>query len=199
MFQAKEEGMQDTGLNILTVPYLGPAKLSNVEVKEVGSVPNCLQFTFTLSGDDMEGNSVKGINHQHVEWAPNDNDDAETKQKKVDRIAYIAGRIVPEEKVLGIQATTWVDYCKAVINLLEDHAYSSRNLVIKVLGNVWQGKARVKFPGYNSFVTTEDGKPLTWSANELKQNQEYLSALGAKPTAATDDAVALDDVEQAGF
>jgi len=200
-FQASKDGMKDTGMNYLAVPYLGPAKLSNVSLEKVGDVDNCIKFKFILEGEDIEGNNANGVEHEHVEWAPNDADPEDSTQKKVDRIAYIASRIVPEEKVEAVQATNWVDYCKAIIQLMEQHGYQTKDLVIKVLGNVWKDKVRVKFPGYNSFITTPDGKPLTLSPNEKKQNAEYLQAVASKPTSDPSDsnAASLTDVDEAGF
>jgi tRNA nucleotidyltransferase (CCA-adding enzyme) len=194
VFSPSKDGMKDTGMNILTMPYLGPAKLKSLELKEIGGVENCAQFTFHQLKEDIKGNNVSSLEHQHVEWTPSEQDAEESIQKKVDKVAYIASRYIDPEKLDAIQATNWKDYIKAVTALLEAHNYTQKQVYIKVLGNVWNNKPRVRFPGYKSFISTEEGI-LTFSAKEQKQNQEYLDALGSKPTEESE----IANIEEAGF
>src|SRR5690625_77850 len=201
MFKASKDGMKDTGLSFLTTPYLGPAQLKEVALAEVNNTPDCLQWTFELKGEDDKGNDVSGIEHQHVEWAVNEQDDQESIQKKIDRIAYMTSTIVPEEKIQAIEAPNWKAYCHAIIELLQSHGYTQRQLEIKVLGNVYNGKARVRFPGYNSFIKGEGGKPLTLSPREREENAKYYAAQNAAPSEPTLDVGSMNvsDLYDAGF
>ena len=199
VFQSSKEGIKDTGFNILTVPYLGPAKFNKAEVAKIGSVDDCFVVSFDLLGTDIRDNDVSSLNHQHVEWAPNDQNDEDSIQAKVDRIAYIASTVVPDEKVVSVQATDWVDYCKAIIELMETYDYKSKEVEIKVIGNVYKGKTKVNFPGYRNFITTPDSKPLTFSASEQKKNEEYMKAVGSTPSSTNEDGVDIGDVDEAEF
>jgi len=199
MFKASENATEGTGLSYLDTPYLGPAKAQKVELTEVNGTPDCFQITFgNLEGNDYKGNSVSSsTTFQHLEWAPSEGDADEDTQKKVDRIAYIAGRYAPKDRVEAVEATGWVEWCEAIIQLMRQHSFTDKQVYIKAMGSVWQGKPRVKFPGYRDFLSTEPND-LSWSASERESNEEYFDALGSAPSPASEEEV-VDNVEEAEF
>ena len=199
MFKASENATEGTGLSYLDAPYLGPAKLKDVSLEEINNTPNTIKFVFgDLEGTDYRGNNVSSSTTlEHVEWGVDSSTSDEDIQKKVDRIAYIAGRFAPKDRVQSIEATDWVGYCEAIIQLLNQHNYQQKQVYIKAVGNVWQGNARVKFPGYRDFIAEEEGE-LSWSSSERQQNEEYYEALNSSPSPAGEDEV-VDNVEDAEF
>lgn len=198
MFKASEGATEGTGLSYLDMPYCGPAKIKDISIEEINDTQNCWKVVFgDLTGEDVKGNTPKpGTTHEHVEWSPNESESDEKIQNKVDRVAYIAGKVAPKERVESIQAENWADYIKAVNQLMEQAAYSSKQLYIKAVGNVYNGKARVKFPGYRDFLSVDPD--LGFSAKEQASNDEYLEAM-ASPASPANEQEVVEDVEQAAF
>ena len=197
MFQASANADQGTGLNLLDMPYIGPANIQKIEIAEVNDTPNCFSVEFgNFTGTDIQGGSQAGKIFNHTEWAPKDGESAEDTQKKIDRIVYICSKVAPKETLLAIQAANWVEYLNKVLVIVNQAQYVGKTVYIKAMGNVWEGKPRVKFPGYRSFISVEND--LTFSAKESAQNQEYITAL-TTPSAAGAPAGATTSVENAGF
>lgn len=198
MFKASENATEGTGLSYLDMPYCGPAKIRDVSIEEINNTPNCFKVTFgDLNGTDVKGNDIKpGTTHEHVEWKPDADTDDKKIQSRVDRIAYIAGKVAPKERVESISADSWDGYIAAVKELMEQAGYSSKQLYIKVLGNVYNGNARVRFPGYRDFLSEE--ADLGFSAREQAENEKYLEAIAAPASGANESGV-VDNVEEAGF
>lgn len=198
MFKASKGATEGTGLSYLDMPYCGPCKIKDVSIEEINDTPNCWKVVFgDLDGTDVRSNELKpGTTHEHVEWAYDESDSDEKNQNKIDRIAYIAGKVAPKERVEAIQADNWEDYISAITQLMEQAGYSAKQLYMKAIGNVYKGKARVKFPGYRDFLSTEPD--LGFTAKEQASNEEYLAAMAAPASNATDEGI-VEDVENAAF
>lgn len=200
MFKASQDAAEGTGLSFLDIPYLGACNLVDVEITEINDTPNCFNATFgNLTDEAWDGDiPSQGTTHQHTEWAPSGQDDDKKVQNKVDRITYIASRVVPKEQALAVEGTDWASWLQAIVNLIKQSNHSDKQLYMKAPGNVYNGKTRVKFPGYRDFLSTQEGE-LSWSANEKAANEEYMQALRAPSSTVEDDMVADPDVEEAGF
>lgn len=198
-FKASDNATEDTSLSYLDVPYLGPCKLKEVKLEEINDTPNCYKAVFgELEGKDYSGKDVpSGTTHEHVEWAPNANDDDDSIQKKLDRIAYIAGRVAPKDAVKAVEGTDWESYVSAMIQLMKQHQHSQKQLFMKALGDVYKGNPKVKFPGYRAFLSNEEGQ-LSWTAKERASNEEYLEALKS-PASGADNEGVVDNVDDASF
>lgn len=198
MYKARKEGIEETSSNYLNMPYLGAAVVKDIAVKEVGTSPNNFVVTFDLLGQDINGTDVKGVEHDRIEWSPNQDTAEDKEQGKIDRIGYFAGKFVPEEEVLAVEGQNWRDYCSKMLQLLQRHEVVGKECNIKVVGNVYKNKARVQTPMYPGWIYT-DGTMPSFSTKELEANREYIAALSAKPDQASADGVTADQIDEAGF
>lgn len=196
MIGATKEGIQESQYaNYLNMPYIGPAVVSNYELTEIAGQDNVFSVEFELQGSDIKDQNVEGFIHSRLEFEPEGD---EKLQKAVDRIAYFAKKFAAEEDVMAIKGQNWRDYCSKMIQLLNAHNVKGAEATIKVIGNVYNGKARVQSPKYPGWIST-DGKPLVFSKKEMEANAEYLAALTAAPTPTEESAVSVDLVDEAGF
>jgi hypothetical protein len=60
-------------------------------------------------------------------------------------------------------------------------SYKGVKLQLKIVGNVYQGKATSGFPGYIPFVKKQSEGGLAFSAKETAANNEYYKTIAAKP------------------
>lgn len=199
MIKSSKDATKGTGLNFLTTPYNGPVSLKDMKVEKVGSVEDSLKIVFELKGEDVNGNSVSGIEHSHAIWAPDTSNDEDV-QKKADMTVYIASRLVPKDKIEDLQAiegSSWKEFANNVINFVrENGGFERTDISIKVPGSTYGGNFKVKFPGYKDFITNSEHAPLTWSNSELEENHAYLQGKDAKPdTEITTEGVDLDDAD----
>lgn len=180
MIKATQDGIKGSGFNFLTTPYLGPAKFVSLALEEINNTEDCAVFKFECLAVDVQGNNVKGLEHQHVEWNPEE--DEVRLQKNIDRVGYIVSHLVPSEEILSVSAPNWTAYIKKMIELITQHKSTSReDISIKVMGNTYN-KPKVNFPGYHAFIANKDSAPLTWSQSEIRENGKYLSGKGSEPT-----------------
>lgn len=189
MISASKEGIEGSGFNFLTTPYLGSAKFKSLTKEEINNTDDCAVFKFECLESDIQGNNVKGLEHQHVEWNPADDEDK--LQKKVDRLGYIISHLIgttlEEGKsiVSSVSAPNWSAYVTEMIKLVNEHKSVDRtDLSIKIMGNTYS-KPKVNFPGYPAFMANKDSAPLTWSQSEIKENNAYLNGKSSAPTEMT--------------
>lgn len=198
MFKASPEGTRETSTNYLNMPYLGSATVKDIKLEEINNTENCFVVYLETHGEDIKGNSVNGFIHNRTEWAPDENTDQEKVKKAIDRIAYFVAKFAPEEEVLAVEGTNWRDYCSKMIQLLNKYNAIGTEANIKVIGNVYNGKASVQTPKYPGWIYT-DGSMPAFSKSELAANREYLAALSATPTSTDEQSVDMDLIDEAGF
>lgn len=169
----------------LTQPYLGPAKLTSGGFAEVGKEVKypVIQFAFECLGAD-----VKGIQYEETIFEP-DADNDERIDKMRSRVAYILQYFCGEEMALAAvnAATSFENLGVNVGKALErsEAVWKEKVVQIKVLGSVYNGKARLGFPGYKGFIADgESSAPLAWSRRELNDNAEYKAAIETPATEA---------------
>lgn len=133
-------------------------------------------ITFLFTGPN-------GQAHQHTEWEilATDNDAEKKADNLVLRIGHILRKFVSPEVVAANVATTWEQLTAWVMATLPQ-GFQTVSLDLKVLGNVYNGKATSAFPGYLPFVV-KSGDPLSFSAKETAANNEYYAFIAAKPDA----------------
>lgn len=198
MFKATKEATTETSVNYLNKPYCGPAEVTNIELKEIAGSDNNFVVTFSLLGEDIEGRPVTGSIYNRTEWAPDANTAEDKVQNAVGRIAYFAAKFVPEEEVLAIEGQNWRDYCSKIMQLLTKYEVVGKGANIKVIGNVYNGKARVASPKYPGWIYT-DGTMPSFSNKEIDANREYMQAINSAPSEASADAIPNADFGDAGF
>jgi len=171
-----------------TQPYLGPMKLLSGGPSEVGREVKypVIQFTFELLGDD-----AKGLQHEHVIFEPQDSNDDERVDKMRTRVAYILKYFCGEEMALAAvnAATSFQGLATNVKKALErtEASWKTKTVTGKILGSVYNGKARLDFPGYLGFIADESsGSPLQWSRREIADNAAYKAALETPATEASE-------------
>lgn len=197
MFKPSKEGIQETAENYLTMPYIGSGVITDIDLKEIAGQDNVLVTTFKLNGEDVTGKSVKGSTHGRLDFPPN-LDDPDKVKKAVDRIGYFAMKFAPEEEVLGVNGSNWRDYCSKIIQLLNKHEVIGAEVNIKVVGNVYNGKARVATPMYPGWIYVGEELP-SFSKSELESNAEYMQVINSVPDETTENAVNPELIDEAGF
>lgn len=167
----------------LTKPYLGPAKLLSGGFNEVGREIKypVIQFTFECLADD-----VKGVRYEETIFEPDAGED-EKIEKMMSRVGYILQYFAGEETTLAAvnAAQSFENLGVNVGKALErtEDIWKDKVVKIKVLGSVYNSKARLGFPGYKGFIAdSESAVPLVWSRRELSDIAEYLASLQAPPT-----------------
>lgn len=196
MIGATEEGLQESQYSsYLNTPFIGKASVKEFGLKEIAGQDNVFYIDFEVLGNDWLGQNVSGFVHSRIEFPPADD---EKLQKAVDRIGYFAQKFAPKEEVMAVKGANWRDYCSKMIQLLRSHSVEGADANIKVIGNVYNGKARVQSPKYPGWIST-DGSPLVFSNKEIEANKEFLAAQKAAPSETTQDSVAVDAIDEAGF
>lgn len=198
MFKATKEATTESSVNYLNKPYCGPAEVTNIELKEIAGSDNNFVVTFSLLGEDSEGKQVTGSIYNRTEWAPTADTADDKVQNAIGRIAYFAAKFVPEEEVLAVEGQNWRDYCSKIMQLLQKHEVTGKGANIKVIGNVYNGKARVGSPKYAGWIYT-DGTMPSFSNKELEANREYIEAKNAAPSEAAASNIPNADFGDAGF
>jgi len=193
-FQTSKEGIQGTGgAPRLAYPYVGPARLINVENRTVegandATYPNVLAFTFELAGKDVKGNDVTNHVTEKLEWEPREDDDAKKVQNKLNRIGYISKYWVGDEKAASFSGNTWKEYIDNVVaafNALDD--YSKKIVRVKVNGQVYNNKPGLDMPNYKGFISDDNSAaPVSFSQREIQDNNKYIAATDAVATSDTD-------------
>lgn len=171
----------------LTKPYLGPAKLLSGGSDTVGkdSQYKVIKFTFLVLDPDL-----KGVQHEHAIFEP-DSSDEEKVDKMRARVAHILKYFVGEEMALSAvnAATSFDNLGTNVTKALErtEAQWKDKEVSIKVLGSVYNGKARLDFPAYLGFIADEESAAaLAWGRRELSDNAQYLAALETPATSSTE-------------
>lgn len=193
-FQTSKQGIQDSGgAPRLNYPYIGPARLINVENqtiegKDGTEYPNVLTFTFELGGTDILDNNVRGQVVEKLEWAPREDDDAQKTQNKIDRIGYIAKYWLGEDKAAAISGNSWEEFINNVVDefkKLDD--YTKKVITLKVTGQVYNGTPSVNIPNYRGFISDDDSaSQVTFSKKEIQDNNRYVAEMKSSPTESGD-------------
>ena len=190
MFKATEEGIKETTTNYLNMPYLGPAQVESVKIADTKFDTDCFIVEFTLLGKDVLGNPVSGHTYSKIEKDPTDNEDPDRVSKAVNRVAYFVAKFFPDEKqgeILAIQGVNWKDFCRKMIQYLDQTQYIGKEVNIKVTGSISnKGNTMLSAPGYPGWIYT-DGQMPSFNKKELEGNNEYITALSAKPSIPQND------------
>lgn len=178
--------IEGNGYEGLSIASLEPGIYENVSLKEV-------KVEKTTKADGSEGKNIltflfstsKG-DHQHTEYEvdPTDIKAVSKMQNLSKRVGHIMTKFVSEEVVKGIIANSFVEYATKVAQILNPVVNSVKDLEIKVVGNVYNGKATSGFPGYVPFISRKSSpsyKRLQFTANENGQNKQYSDFNNASP------------------
>lgn len=171
----------------LSIPALGPGIYSGYSLNKV-------ELTQTTKQDGSQGKDILVFHfdgpqgpHQYTEFDVDPTDaKAESKRDNMSvRITHIMTKFIPKDQADAIGGADFKSYAANVVAALNPAITSQvKTLEIKVLGNVYNGKATSNFPGYPPFIAkvgAPDYKPLSFSDRERKANQEYNNFLSATP------------------
>ena len=178
MFGAKANANYD-GLNI---PSLPPAIYKNYELTDVkkdkttpkdGGEGTAI-LTFTFDGE-------KGpVQHTEYDIKAGDEKAASKAENMVKRVGHILSRVGVSKEVLATNNNTTFDaYANWVMGVLGT-SYKGIKVDIKIVGNVYQGKATSGFPGYIPFIEKSPSN-ISFSATEVSSNNAYFKTLNATP------------------
>lgn len=170
-------------------------KIEAVEiVNKVGKKFNLLDFTFE---------NAKGETHLHRLFNPDTETDPNKKAKKQvgvsNFVAYIATKVNGKPCIFsGEGVESWEDFTTAAIELIGD-GYLGKKFQVKLLGNVYKGKASIVIPNYTGWIEPQESeKRLKFSPSEKKGNLEYKAfyetVQTSKPSAPSADGVAEDEL-----
>lgn len=192
MFAAKA-GTNYDGINI---PSLPPGIYKNFKLEEVkkdlttpqGDKVGTAIMTFLFIG-------AEGA-HQHTEYDIKADDAKATSKSEsmVKRMGHILRTFGVAQATLDAmpQQPSFDAYCNWVIATIPQ-TYKTTPVELKIVGNVYNGKATAGFPGYIPFLASGLGgtKSLSFSSSELAQNAAYASHHNSTPdkeTQAANDA-----------
>lgn len=174
-------------------PYLGGAELLNVAPASADNGSwEALDFTFRATEGDQ-----KGAVYNHREFSVDENDPkAQSKgENLVARLVYILSYFTTgdraakmEEIAAAINGALAKDESfdnlrNTVIKIAESLNYTAKtDLRMKLVGNVYRGKANVGFTGYIGFLADDRSEgPFNFGPNEVQQNAKY-SAFRSTPS-----------------
>lgn len=189
----------------ITYPYCGNGYLNDVFGDEYGdNDKKVLVFQFVGTDDEKfmgEDKEYDELAFRKVEWPPREQDLEEPEgggdspfQNAVKRIVYIAKYFLGEEtaiKLADFEAPTADDYWEKlrarVISAFEDVNYSEKPIRFKLVGNVYQGNARLQMPRYLGFMSDENSEePVSFNDGEKQDNREFISAVSETPDSSED-------------
>lgn len=198
-FGASKSGNYDGGLSI---PSLPPGIYHDVELEKV-------EFTKSTKKDGENGKNIltflfktpQGY-YQRTEWEVLSEDkDAEKKAANlVKRVEHIMRQFVGVDVIESNPSTTFEQYGNWVVNILSPVIKGVKDLEIKIIGNVWNGKATSDFPNYVGFIARKmrkTYKPLSFSAQEIAANKEYIDFISSRPD--TENEGSTSGPSQEGF
>lgn len=188
--EVAEKASQQEGYPSITVPGVYSVMLGEVnnETRTTNNdkeIESPLELTFYHK--DSEGNIYR---YHHIEFKPREEDNQDKLERKRDRILYILDKVT--NKDIKIDAESWEDFTSKVKAELDK--FSGKNspvLYIKLVGNVYNGNARLQFPNYygGCLSRKDENKKPTVSKSEQKKNDEYnqfQNSGGGKPDKESD-------------
>lgn len=169
MFNVGSDTQGDSVLRLQT-PGIYKASLQSVEVKNIerkdGTIAaeKALVFSFNTTDGSF----------QHIEYQPNDKSTDKSIENLKKRVKHIMLRFMSEEQT-HMTANNWDEYTAAIISKMNAAGYTEKDVWIKVIGNVYQGKANLQFPKYLGFISESDNMQL--SKAEVAGNAEWARTL----------------------
>lgn len=201
-FSGKDDGIKDSGYaTSILMPYCGPARFAGFRAEEIKNGKMAGTLVFNWDYDVLEDDPVYGVRKGEratlTEWPPKD--DPEKIQNLINKITYHCahlfsinsrgkGREVGErmaKEVVVLKGETLDEAWKSLgdnLTKIFDRAteqISKRDdFNIKVSGQVYNGSPRISHPGYNNFISDQfSERPLSFGANEVKGNNQYVTAI----------------------
>lgn len=182
MFAAKA-GTNYDGVNI---PSLAPGIYKDFKLEEVkkdvttpqGDKVGTAILTFLFIGKEGA--------HQHTEYDIKADDPkvASKSESMVKRMGHILRTFgVPQATLDAMpQHASFDAYVNWIIATIPQ-TYKTVNVDLKIVGNVYGGKATAGFPGYIPFLASGLGgtKSLSFSNNETAQNAQYAAHYNSTP------------------
>lgn len=184
----------------LSYPYCGNGYLNDVFGDQYGEDDkDVLVFQFVATDDEKfkgEDAEYDEVAFRKIEWPPRDRDLEEPEgggdspfQNAVKRVVYISKYFLGEEtalKVADFEAADphewWSKFRDRVISAFKEVDYSEKPIRFKVVGNVYQGNARLQMPRYLGFISDENSdEPTSFNDGEKQDNREYISAVSETP------------------
>lgn len=183
------EELNEGGLPGPSEPGIYNARLDEISTEDFTSnsdevFENPFRIFFTLK--DSEGNEYQ---FSHMEFAPREDEDETKIQNKANRLLHLVKEITGRN--MKFNDEEWTDAIEKVKKALDQYCgKNSPELCVKILGNVYNGKARLQIPGYLPFIKRkEESDRLFISKNEKKKNEEYLKEIQDQPDKEEDDLV----------
>ena len=155
-----------------------------------------VELTKATKADGTEGKSIIVFHfntpegpHQHTEWDVLDSDSGDVEKKRdnvVKRIEHILHQFVPANVIESNIATSFEQLGQWAITVLNGKTAGVKDLELKIIGNVYNGRATSGFPNYVGFIARASRptyKPLSFSPREVAANKEYNDFNNSTPDA----------------
>lgn len=178
-----KQGADTEGLSIASLP---PGIYKEMVLKTVKAEK-------TTKNDGTQGKNIitflfdgpQGA-HQHTEFEVSDTDPkADSKKANLSkRVSHIMTKFIPKTAIESVMHENFEGYAAWVAATLNPSVTANKKVEIKIIGSVYNGEARSNFPGYVPFVANpaqSEYKPLSFSANEIKSNDEYFNHVSGSP------------------
>jgi len=196
--EGAEGGIDSTGSRSLEPGIYKKCKLLEIKQDSFegkdGGIINILKWSWKTAED---------LIHDHSEFEPKPEAHTPKAEGKKPAVHWVMKRILHitkrynEEAVTAVQEgkvpefSTWDALCEWVIKFTNKNTPENIEVDLKIVGNVYDGKARTGFPNFPTFIRLSGGptsEQLTFTNNDLQANQEYKEF---KDGSTTDSSVAL--------
>lgn len=138
-------------------------------------------LTFTYKKAD-------GTMHQHTEYdvLPTDKDAEKKAKEMTTRVGHVMTKFISKDIVDANASTTFEAYADWVIASLGGSFKGVKDLELKIVGNVYEGKATTQVPLFPPFLARKSSptyKGLAFDAYQNGQNAKYAAFHNATPDA----------------
>lgn len=182
MFKATT-GTNYDGLNIPSLPpgIYNDYKLTDIKKDRTtpsGGGEGTLILTFTFDGKEGP------FQHTEYDIKADDAKAADKAANMVKRVGHILRQFnIPQATLDSMPEHANFDaYCNWIMATI-GQSYVGVPLMMKVIGSVYEGKARTSFPGYIPFLASGNAgtKSLSFSANEKLGNDQWSKHQNSTP------------------
>ncbi len=183
---------KDTDFDGFAVMSFSPGLHENCELVEIKlSAPKKDDGTELKKRIQFYFENAEGQKHLHEEYDP-ENDEKKAKNL-IRRVGHIMSKFVPKDQ-LAQQNTDFISYAKWVVAKLGT-SFKGKKVKIIAVGNVYNGKASVRLPGFPPFIAKQEDT-LQLTNTHILDNSKYDEHMSGGQSKVEDSA--LSDFEASG-
>ena len=224
-FGVTDDAFQEGGPAPLDVPYIGPAKLDDVQKRTVETKngnKDILSFNFRIPKNELpESSQHEGgsgvVTFEHSIWPPgekelvsqgkdkNGNDRVPIFQRKINQVAQLMGYFVGRDKAKKALSSVSGETSQELLNDLGGKVmqlvqqassdWQDKLVDIKIVGNTWDGGASLQLPFFGFMADEHSEQDLYFTEYDMKQNRKYMSFNNTSPSEIEGEEITEEDVD----